>query len=574
MLIYVSQGSASESDGDAVGFAADFGFDFADAKLDAPEEPAEVSAGPSKSALLEQRIEEVRKEREALLELPEADPLLGEESDDDSVEIQVDSDLEDADEASESFFDDSVDVQADAEATQTFAELNLSKPVLKALGALGYQKPTPIQSVAIPAALAGKDICGGAVTGSGKTAAFVVPIVERLLHRPRRGPAVSRVLVLLPTRELCVQCHAVAQSIARFTDIRVALIAGGLPMRAQEAELRARPDVVVATPGRLIDHLANTPGFSLDGLEILVLDEADRMLEEGFADELDEIMRHTPRQRQTMLFSATMTDKIDDLIRLSLRHPVRLFVDASDSIAKRLVQEFVRIRKDRDDDRLPIILALCKRTVTERAIVFMPTKELAHRMRILLGLIGLSVVELHGGLAQTDRLESLRKFTAGEADFLVATDVAARGLDIPTVQAVINYSMPPNYKQYVHRIGRTARAGRSGRSITLVGEGADRKQLRLILKNAAEPMKHRIVAKATIAEYRRIIDDLEPDVQELMEVEKQDRLLEKAQSEVGRAENLLKHAADIKARPAKAWFQSSKQKLAAKRRDTRVSKAE
>lgn len=561
-------------DDDAIGFGGDFSFDINDSAAPQPVDVAveEVSAGG-----LAERIEQVREDRKELLaSLPETAVLIGSEDEDsdvdsDGVEVTMDSDL--AEDCSDDEDDDKgaeglVDPEACA---QSFGELGLSKPIMKALAALNFTRPTPIQSAAIPVVLAGKDLCGGAVTGSGKTAAFMVPILERLVHRSRSGPAATRVLILLPTRELCVQCHTVAQQLARFTDIRCTLVAGGLPMKAQEAELRQRPEIVVATPGRLLDHLANSPAFNLDAIEILVLDEADRMLEQGFADELDEIIRQTPRKRQTMLFSATLTSDLESLMRLSLDKPVRLFVDQADTIAKRLSQEFVRIRAEREADRLPILLALCRRTLTERCIVFLPTKELARRVRILLGLLGAEVAELHGGLAQADRLSALERFRSGEATFLVATDVAARGLDIPHVRAVLNYNMPLNYKQYVHRIGRTARAGQAGRSITLVGEGTDRKTLRSILKNSSEPLKHRIIAKETIAEFRRIIDALEPDVKELLEAERADKELERAEREVDRAQNILKHKDEIKARPAKAWFQSKKDKRASKNKELRTN---
>jgi ATP-dependent RNA helicase DDX27 len=191
----------------------------------------------------------------------------------------------------------------------TFQHMNLSRPLLKSITALGFTKPTQIQAKTIPLAMQGKDICGSAVTGSGKTAAFMLPVLERLIFRPR-NPPLTRVLVLVPTRELGVQCHSVGQNLAKYTDIQFCLCVGGLSSKLQELELRKRPDVVIATPGRLIDHLRNSVGFNLDSIEILIMDEADRMLEDGFQDELKEIIRHTPKTRQTMLFSATMTDNV------------------------------------------------------------------------------------------------------------------------------------------------------------------------------------------------------------------------------------------------------------------------
>jgi ATP-dependent RNA helicase DDX27 len=223
--------------------------------------------------------------------------------------------------------------------------MNLSRPILKALTSLSFHTPTPIQAATIPVALLGKDIVGNAVTGSGKTAAFIIPMLERLLYREKgKKAAATRCLILVPTRELAVQCFEVGKKLSAHTDVRFALIAGGLSLKAQESTLRTRPDVVIATPGRLIDHLRNSMSFNLDALDILVLDEADRMLSEGFTDELTEIVRSCPTSRQTMLFSATMTDSIDELVRMSLDKPVRLFVDPKRTTARGLVQEFVRVR--------------------------------------------------------------------------------------------------------------------------------------------------------------------------------------------------------------------------------------
>lgn len=468
------------------------------------------------------------------------------------------------------YFDDELASLEIGRNVATFADLNLSRPLLKALAAVGFERPTPIQKVSIPVALMGKDICGGAVTGSGKTAAFLLPILERLLHRPKGSPAASRVLILLPTRELAVQCHAVACVLAKFTTIQCCLAAGGLPMRAQEAELRRRPDVVIATPGRLIDHLRNCSSFSLESVEILVLDEADRMLEEGFADELDEIIRQTPGQRQTILFSATMTDNVDELVRLSLRRPVRLFVDSNTAIARRLQQEFVRIREGREEDRLPLLLALCSRTCTRRCIIFFPTKELAHRFRLIMGLAGFKCAELHGDLSQVERLDALERFKNATVEFLLATDVAARGLDIQGVRHVLNYSMPANYKLYLHRVGRTARANMAGSAVTLVGEGADRKVLKMVIKNSTVPIKHRQLLPPVVDQYREAIQSMQASLQELLAEEKAAKELERTERDLTRAENLLTHADSISARPRRTWFQNKEARQLAKKRDLKA----
>jgi ATP-dependent RNA helicase DDX27 len=284
-------------------------------------------------------------------------------------------------------------------AKMTFQEFNLSRPILRGLASVGFTDPTPIQRKAIPVALLGKDIVGSAVTGSGKTAAFVVPILERLLFRPRKVPT-SRVVILMPTRELAVQCYNVAVKLATFTDVTFCQLIGGFSLREQENVLKKRPDVIIATPGRFIDHMRNSPSFTVDTLEILVLDEADRMLEDGFADELNEILTTIPKSRQTMLFSATMTDSVDKLIRVGMNRPMRLMVDAKKNTVSTLVQEFVRLRPGREEKRLGYLLHLCKEVYTKRVIIFFRQKKEAHRVRIIFGLLGLKAGELHGSLSQ------------------------------------------------------------------------------------------------------------------------------------------------------------------------------
>jgi ATP-dependent RNA helicase DDX27 len=283
--------------------------------------------------------------------------------------------------------------------SNSFQQFSLSRPLLRGIAAVNFLSPTPIQKRTIPIALAGKDVVGSAVTGSGKTAAFLLPILERLLYRPKKVPT-TRVAILLPTRELAVQCHNVAMSLAQFTDITFAQLVGGFSVREQEALLKRRPDVVIATPGRFIDHMRNSASFAVEGLEILVLDEADRMLEDGFADELDEILRTIPKGRQTMLFSATMTESVDKLVRVGMNRPVRVSVDAQKATVEGLVQEFVRLRPGREEKRMASLLLLCTKVYNERVIVFFRQKKEVHRAKIIFGLFGLKSGELHGGMSQ------------------------------------------------------------------------------------------------------------------------------------------------------------------------------
>lgn len=281
----------------------------------------------------------------------------------------------------------------------SFQAMSLSRPILRGLASVGFTEPTPIQNKAVPIAMQGRDVVGGAETGSGKTAAFLIPILERLLYRPKKVPT-TRVAIFMPTRELAVQCFNVATKLASFTDISFALMAGGFSTRDQEAVLKTRPDVVIATPGRFIDHMNNTAAFQVEHLEILVLDEADRMLEEGFETQLNEILTTIPKSRQTMLFSATMTSTVDRLIQIGMDKPVRLMVDAKKHTVAGLTQEFVRLRQGKEDRRLAYLMYICERIYTERVIVFFRQKKEAHRVRVVFALCGLKASELHGNISQ------------------------------------------------------------------------------------------------------------------------------------------------------------------------------
>lgn len=525
----------------------------------------------------------------------------GEESDDEEEAESVYDSGSDADSDEETavdkarkaaFFASESDLQAngkpkkegeEAEATSSFQSFALARPLLRALADLSFATPTPIQSRTIPIALAGKDIVAGAVTGSGKTAAFMLPILERLAHRPRgQSEAKTRVVVLTPTRELAVQCWNVGKALGKYTDVRFCLCVGGLSLKSQEQELKLRPEVVIATPGRLIDHIRNSASFGIEDIEILVMDEADRMLEEGFAAELNEIIQSTPRGRQTMLFSATMTDDVDELVRLSLKRPVRLFVDPKRTTATKLIQEFVRVRgatgggpdgevvrqpnskRTEDEARPALLLSLCLRTFRHQVIVFLRSKKLAHQLKVLFGLMGLSAGELHGDLSQEQRLHALQSFKDGRVDFLLATDLASRGLDIKGVQTVINYDMPAQFEIYIHRVGRTARAGNNGRAVTLVGE-QDRRLLKTVLKSSpAEQIKHRLIPIEVVASVRDRIESLKGDVEEVMREEKEEKALRQAEMELTKGTNMIEHRDEIMSRPKRTWFQTEKDKEANK----------
>ncbi|KIY52754.1 DEAD-domain-containing protein [Fistulina hepatica ATCC 64428] len=537
-------GDDDSEDDDAVDEGEDISED--DDDDDGSEDPLGIIDEDEDEGIVD--VEDVSDEEEE-----EEEGKASSDDDDSDEETQTEKDKKAA------FFDSDV---GPAETHTSFLTMNLSRPILKALTTMCFSKPTPIQAATIPFALLGKDIVGGAVTGSGKTAAFMIPMLERLLYRERgKKAAATRCLVLVPTRELAVQCFEVSKNLAAHTDIQFALIVGGLSVKAQEATLRSRPDVVIATPGRLIDHIRNSPSFTLDALDILVLDEADRMLEDGFADELTEIVKSCPVSRQTMLFSATMTDTVDDLVRMSLSKPVRLFVDPKKSTAKSLVQEFVRVRAGKEKERSALLVALCMRSFKTKVIVFLRSKKLAHQLRIVFGLLGLSCGELHGDLSQEQRLKALQQFRDGTVNYLMATDLASRGLDIKGVETVINYDMPGQLAQYLHRVGRTARAGKKGRSVTLVGE-ADRKILKAAIKHgsAEDQIKHRIIPPESIEKWSQKLAELQDDIVVIMKEEKEEKQLQQAEMELRKGENIIEHSEEIFSRPARTWFQTTKEK--------------
>ncbi|RYN32450.1 ATP-dependent RNA helicase [Alternaria tenuissima] len=490
------------------------------------------------------------------------------------TEDEVESEQEDAVEAKKAaaFFapEDSVPIKKKKGAkgsTGSFQAMSLSRPILRGLASVGFTEPTPIQNKAVPIAMQGKDVVGGAETGSGKTAAFLIPILERLLYRPKKVPT-TRVAIFMPTRELAVQCFNVATKLASFTDITFALMAGGFSTRDQEAVLKTRPDVVIATPGRFIDHMHNTAAFQVEHLEILVLDEADRMLEEGFESQLTEILNTIPKSRQTMLFSATMTSSVDKLIQIGMDKPVRLMVDAKKHTVAGLTQEFVRLRQGKEDKRLAYLMYICEKIYTEKVIVFFRQKKEAHRVRVVFALCGLKASELHGNMSQEQRIQSVEAFRSGKSAYLLATDVASRGLDIKNVSTVINYEAPQSHEIYLHRVGRTARAGRSGRACTLAAE-PDRKVVKQAVK-ASRDQGAKVVSRQVPVEetdrWMKKIRDLEGEIEEVLAEEKEERAMSITERDLKRGENLIQHEDEIKARPRRTWFESDKDKMAERER--------
>ena len=342
-----------------------------------------------------------------------------------------------------------------------FDQLALIGPLLRAVTAEGYTVPTPIQAQAIPPLLAGRDLCGTAQTGTGKTAAFALPILQRLAAGPGRGGI--RALVLSPTRELAAQIGDSFASYGRFLRIRHAVIFGGVGQSAQERALRAGVDVLIACPGRLLD-LIGQGLVRFDTLEVFVLDEADRMLDMGFLPDVRRVIARLPRERQTLLFSATMPKDIEELTRSILRDPVRVSVVPPATTADRIRQSVRFVEKAQKRDALERILRDPRIT---RAIVFTRTKHGANKVAESLTRANIGAEAIHGNKSQNARERALGNFRRGTTRVLVATDIAARGIDVDGVSHVINFDLPEVPETYVHRIGRTARAGADGEAISL-----------------------------------------------------------------------------------------------------------
>ena len=353
------------------------------------------------------------------------------------------------------------DVTAEAgEATTTFEALGLGDAVLRAVRDAGYERPTPIQTQAIPLALKGRDLIGLAQTGTGKTAAFTLPIVDRLTGGPRR----TRVLILVPTRELAQQVEESFVKYSRHAELGVAAVYGGVPLEPQERALRGGVDVVVATPGRLLDHLERQ-NVVFDELEVLVLDEADRMLDMGFAPQINRVVAQLPPYRQTLLFSATMPPEVEALARSYLRRPIVVQVGRRSGVAQTVQHAVYPVPRER---KSALLIELLRKPEMDSVLVFTRTKHGADRVVEHLERAGVSATAMHADKSQVQRMRALADFKDGRVRVLVATDIAQRGLDISGISHVINYDVPQQPEDYVHRIGRTGRAAATGDAYTFM----------------------------------------------------------------------------------------------------------
>lgn len=371
----------------------------------------------------------------------------------------------------------------------TFASLALAEPLLRAIKDSGYTTPTPIQAQAIPHVLLGGDVLAAAQTGTGKTAGFTLPILHQLLTNPLKKVVAGRprALILAPTRELAAQVEESVRLYSKHTKIRSLVIFGGVNINPQINALRQPIDIVVATPGRLLDHVGQK-NIDLSGVETLVLDEADRMLDMGFIRDIRRILKLIPEKRQSLLFSATFSEEIRALAKSSLHAPIEISVAPRNTTSELITQELVQTEQRHKRD---LVSHIIRQSGWHQVLVFCRTKHGANRLAEKLSKDGLSAAALHGNKSQAARTRALTGFKNGKVAVLVATDIAARGLDIDQLPYVINFELPQVAEDYVHRIGRTGRAGSEGRAISLVDASETRllKAIERLIKRPISPIE-------------------------------------------------------------------------------------
>ncbi len=381
-----------------------------------------------------------------------------------------------------------------------FTDLNLIKPILDALKQEGYEKPTPIQQQAIPEILKGRDLLGTAQTGTGKTAAFAIPILQNLTEKNIRNNQI-KALILTPTRELAIQIEESFNAYGRNLKLRNLVVFGGVKQGAQEQSLKRGVDILVATPGRLLDFISQGI-ISLKQLEIFVLDEADRMLDMGFVHDVKKIVKMLPEKRQTLFFSATFPDEIKNLANSILNNPVKVAVAPVSATADTIQQKVYFVEKD---DKLELLTHILKNDINESVLVFSRTKHGADKIARKLQSHKISAEAIHGNKSQNARQNALTNFKSGKTRILVATDIAARGIDIDELKYVVNFELSDVSETYVHRIGRTGRAGAEGQSISFV-DGLDLLNLKntekLIGKKIPVERNHPYHTDSLVAEKR------------------------------------------------------------------------
>jgi ATP-dependent RNA helicase DeaD len=384
---------------------------------------------------------------------------------------------------------------------KSFAELNLSAGLVKAIADMGFEEPTPIQELTIPAALAGRDIIGQAQTGTGKTASFAVPVIEK-----KTAGVKPYALILEPTRELAIQVAEEIGRLSKYKSRSVLTVYGGSSLERQVKALRSGVNIVVGTPGRVLDHLNRTT-LSLSEISIVVLDEADEMLDMGFIEDIEKILEQTPATRQMMLYSATMAPAIAKIAKKHMKDPLKIAINLKDIVAPKIAQVFYEVAQR---DKTEVLTRLLDVESPELTLVFCHTKREVDDVAAALRTLGYNAGALHGDFTQSHREEMMGKFKSGAIDILVATDVAGRGIDVENITHVINYSIPQSPEGYIHRIGRTGRAGRSGMAVTFVTP-REYRQLQLIERTARTKLSRRDVpswAEVAKARQRQIVGDI------------------------------------------------------------------
>ena len=470
----------------------------------------------------------------------------------------------------------------------SFTNFNLSKLIIKALSELEYYIPTKVQEKVIPIALNGHDIFVNSETGSGKTACFLLPIVQRIIlsrsakentkknNKKNKNDSSdnsqliqNQALIIVPTRELALQCNEMLKKFVKYIDLNYIFLCGGLSVENQINQMKNKiPDIIITTPGRLLDLIYNTSNISLEHVNILVLDEADKLLELGFKDAIFEILEliKKNRNRQTLLFSATLNPKLLDLGEHALNNPIKIKI-AQSAILTNLSQSIVRLRfanleQNNYEKRMAYLISIIKEKKLNRTIIFFNTKQDCHKCVLFFNKFGLeSCAELHGNISQTERIKSLDDFQKGNVKFLLATDIAGRGIDIEKVKCVINFQMPLIGDRYIHRVGRTARKGYIGEAITI----CDDKE-RLVLKKIFKKEKIEINVKPIKIKneeikdlYKKIIN-FKDEIEEKLVNEKAEEQLELAERDIEKTMNIKLHQNEIKSRPKKKWYETTKEK--------------
>ena len=464
----------------------------------------------------------------------------------------------------------------------SFTNFNLSKLIIKALSEMEYYTPTKVQEKVIPIALNGHDIFVNSETGSGKTACFLLPIVQRIIlsrnnkeNKKKNNKnnddniIQNQALIIVPTRELALQCNEMLTKFLKYIDLNYIFLCGGLSVENQLNQMKNKiPDIIITTPGRLLDLIYNNKNLSLEHVNILVLDEADKLLELGFKDAIFEILEliKKNRNRQTLLFSATLNPKLLDLGEHALNNPIKIKI-AQSAILTNLSQSIIRIKftnltENIYEKRMAYLITIINKKKLNRTIIFFNTKQDCHKCILYFKKFGInSCTELHGNITQTERIKSLEEFQKGNVKFLMATDIAGRGIDIEKVKCVINFQMPLIGERYIHRVGRTARKGYVGEAITICDD-KERLLIKKIFKKekvdiSFKPIK---VNNEEIKDMYKKIMKIKDEIDENILEEKTEKQFEMAEKDIEKTMNIKIHQKEIQNRPKKIWYESTKDK--------------